>query len=201
MAISLVGSTESIGATTLDNPGYGRRLSVTDGCQTCGRGSPTRNQPWLAGARGRYFSRPDRSLCKRRDRKGRPRTYQQGTRSQPDQQTHLPEVGYVPARGGETLSRSRMAQKTAHGPQNQRARSKPDVPLIREGHALGIDSVGTQSDGFGRTQGSQQTSEAASHFDGGGVWGSSQSACSSLSLYGPPRWMHRTSCEQIGRGH
>jgi len=73
---------------------------------------------------------------------------------------------------------------------------EPDASLIREGHALGIDSVRTQSDGFGRTQGSQQTSEAASHFDGGGVWGSSQSACSSLSLYGPPRWLHRTSCER-----
>jgi hypothetical protein len=148
MAIPLLGSTESIGDTTLNNSGYGRRLSVPDGCQTCGRGSPTRNQQWLADARGRYFSGPDRSLRQRRDRKGRPRTYQQGTRSQSDQQTHLPEVGYVPARGGETLSRSRMAQKTAHGPQNQRAYSQPDVPLIREGHALGIDSVGTQSDGL-----------------------------------------------------
>src|ERR1700722_3477767 len=114
MAIPLLGSTESVGDTTLDNSGYGRRLSDADGRQTSGRGSPTRNQPWLAGARGCYFSRPDRSLRQRRDRKGRSRTYQQGTRSQSDQQTHLPEVGYMSARGGETLSRPRMAQKTAH---------------------------------------------------------------------------------------
>ncbi len=43
---------------------------------------------------------------------------------------HISPKWGVPARGGETLSRSRMAQKTAHGPQNQRTRSKPDVPLI-----------------------------------------------------------------------
>jgi len=57
---SVTGSTESIDDTTLDNSGYGRRLSNPDGCQACGRRSPTRNQPRLAGARGRYFSRPDR---------------------------------------------------------------------------------------------------------------------------------------------
>src|SRR5208282_164740 len=169
MAIPLLGPTESINDTPLDNLGDCRRLSNPDGCQTCSRRSPTGNQSWLAVTRGGYFSRPDRSLCQRRDRERRPRTYHQGTRSQSDQQTHLSKVGQLPAGGSQTLSRPGMAQKTACGSKNQRPHSEPYVSFIREGHALGISSVGTQPDGPGRTKGSEQTLAASAHFDGGRV--------------------------------
>src|SRR5882762_10386310 len=149
MAIPLLGPRKSVSDATLDNSGDGRGLSGQRGCQTRGRRSPTGNQQWLAGARSRNFSRPDRSLCKRRerrDRAGRPCAYHQGTRSQPYQQAHLPQVGYVPAKGGQTVSCPRMAPKIAYGPKNQRPYSGSHVPPLREGHALGTDSPGTQPD-------------------------------------------------------
>lgn len=117
-------------------------------------------------------------------------------RSQSDQQTHLSEVGFVPIGRGQTLSRPGVAQEVASGPENERSRSQSHVPLVREGHAVGIDFAGTQPHRLGRTQGSQQTPAAASYVDGEGVWDSSQSTCSSVSLHGAARWLHRTSYQR-----
>src|SRR5580658_4960819 len=196
MAIPLLGSTESISNTALDNFGDGRRLSVPGGCQTRSRRSPAGNQSWTAITRVRYLSRSDRSIRERRDRERRPRTYHQRTRSQSHQQTHLSEVGQLLARGGQTLSRPGMAQKTACGSKNQRPYSEPYVSFIREGHALGIGSVGTQPDGPRRTKGSEQTPTASAHFDGGRVRGFVQAACPTLPLYGALGWMHRSSYQR-----
>src|SRR5882762_3904890 len=195
MAIPLLGPRKSVSDATLDNSGDGRGLSGQRGCQTRGRRSPTGNQQWLAGARSRNFSRPDRSLCKRRerrDRAGRPCAYHQGTRSQPYQQAHLPQVGYVPAKGGQTVSCPRMAPKIAYGPKNQRPYSGSHVPPLREGHALGTDFPwnATRS---GRTQRSQQATKSATYFDRGAVWVSAQPTGPPLSLYGPSRWVYGPS--------
>jgi Phage integrase family len=104
MAIPLLGPTESISDTTLDNLGDCRRLPNPDGRQACRRRSPTGNQQWLAGARGYHFSRPDQSLRQRRDRERRPCAHHQGTRSKSYQQAHLSPVGHLPATGGQTVS-------------------------------------------------------------------------------------------------
>ena len=196
MAIPLLGPTESINDTPLDNFGDGRRLSDPGGCQTCSRRSPTGNQQWLAGARGCYFSRPDRSLRQRRDRERRPCAHHQRTRSKSHQQTHLSQVGHLPATGGQTVSCPGMAPKIAYGPKDQRPHSESHVPPLREGHALGTDSVGTQPHGLGRTQRGQQALETSSHFDRGRVWGSAQSAGPSLSLYGASGRMHWPSYQR-----
>ena len=90
----------------------------------------------------------------------------------------------MPARGGQTLSSSGMAQKAACGAQNQRAYSEPYVSFIREGHVVGIGSIGTKPNGISRTQRSEQTHETSAHLDGGRVWGSAHPACPSLSPYG-----------------
>ncbi len=192
----LLGPKQSIGNTTLDNSGNRRGLSDGERCQASSQGAPTRNQQWLAVPRSDYFSGLDRSLCARRDREGRSCTYHQGTGPQSNKQAHLSEVGFVPTGRGQTLSRPRVAQEVARGPENKRPRSQPHVPLIREGHAVGIDSAGSQSDQRGRTQRSQQTPAAASYPDGEGVWDSSQSTCSSVSLHGAARWLHRTSYQR-----
>ena len=94
----------------------------------------TRNQQWLANARGYYFSRTDRSLHQRRDREGRTCAHHQGTRSKSYQQTHLSQVGHLPATGGQTISGSGLAPKIAIGPKNQRPYSKSHAPPLRESH-------------------------------------------------------------------
>ena len=184
MAVPLLGPKEPIDDATLDNFGDDRRLSDPGRRQTCRRGSPTGNQRWLAGARGDYFSRPDRSLRQRRDRERRPCAHHQRTRSQPYQQAHLSEVGHVPSTGDQTLCCATMAPNFGGGSKDQKSHSGPHVPPIREGDALGTDSFGTQSHGLGRTQGRQQTQEIASYLNGGRVWGTPQRARPSLSLYG-----------------
>src|SRR5581483_8173073 len=137
---SVIGIRKSVINTTLDNFGDGRRFSHPDGCQTRGRRSPTGNQQWLAIARGSYFSGPHRSLHQRSDRSGRSSTHHQRTRSQPHQQTHLSEMGYVPSTGGQTLSCPRMASEIACGSKDQRPYSGSHVSALRKGHALGTDS-------------------------------------------------------------
>jgi hypothetical protein len=116
-----------------------------------------------------YFSRPDRSLGRRRDRKGRPRTCRQRTRSRSERQAHFPEMGRVPARGNSNLIPSKNGSENCPWP------SKPEgmrealcTVYSRRPLLWGIDSAGTQSDGRGRTQGSQK-SAPSSHFAGGGV--------------------------------
>src|SRR5260370_23442369 len=184
MAIPLLGPTESISDTTLDNLGDWRRLCNPDGRPACCRRSPTGNQQWLAGARGYDFSRPDRSLRERREQARQPCAHHQGTRSQPYQQAHLPQVGHVPATGGQTVSCPGVAPKIASGPKNQRPYSESHVPPLRESHALGTDSGRTEPDGLGRTQRGQQAPKTSSHFDRRGVWSFARSVEPSLSLYG-----------------
>src|SRR5208282_2884170 len=196
MAIPLLGPTESINDTPLDNLGDCRRLSNPDGCQTCSRRSPTGNQQWLAGARGCYLSRPDRSLRQRRDRARRACAHYQRTRSKPYQQAHLSQVGHLPATGGQTVSSPRVAPKIANGPKNQRPHSESHVPPLRESHALGTDSLGTQSHGLGRTQRGQQAPKTSSHFDRGGIWSFARSVRPSLSLYGPSGRVHGPSYQR-----
>jgi len=164
MAIPLLGSTESISNTALDNFGDGRRLSDPGGCQTRSRRSQAGNQSWLAITRGRYFSRFDRSICERRDRERRPCAHNQRTRSKSHQQTHLSQVGQSPATGSQTVSCSGLAPTIAYGPKDQRPYSESHVPPLREGHALGTDSVGAQPHGLSRTQRGQQAFKTSSHF-------------------------------------
>src|SRR5271165_5114672 len=196
MAIPLLGPTESINDTPLDNVGDCRRLSNPDGCQTCSRRTPTGNQQWLAAARGCYLSRPDRSLRQRSDRARRTCTHHQRTRPKPYQQAHLSQVGHLPATGGQAVCSSRVAPKIAYGPKDQRPYSESHVPPLREGHAVGTDSVGAQPNGIGRTQRSQQALEASSHFDRRGVWGSARSTGPSLSLYGSFGGVHGPSYQR-----
>src|SRR5271170_208585 len=196
MAIPLLGPAQSISKTTLDNSGYDRRLSDPGGCQTSSRRSSTGNQQWLTRARGCYFSRFDRSLHQRRDREGRPCAHNQRTRSKSHQQTHLSQVGQFPARGSQTVSCSGLAPTIAYGPKDQRPYSESHVPHLREGHALGTDSVGAQPHGLSRTQRSQQASKTSSHFDRRGVWISARSTGPSLSLYGPFGGLHWPSYQR-----
>src|SRR5579864_1145932 len=198
MAIPLLGPRKSVSDATLDNLGDRRGLSDAGGCQTCGRRSPTGNQQRLAIARGSHVSGPHRSLRKRSDRSGRSGPHHQRTRSQPYQQAHLSEVGLVSSTGGQTLSCPGMAPEVGGGSQNQKSHSGPTVPPIREGHALGTHSFGTQSHELGRTQGRQQTHETAAYLDRGGVWGFAQRTRPSLSLYGSTCWLYRPSYQ---RGH
>jgi hypothetical protein len=185
MAIPLLGQTESIIDATLNNSGDSRGLSDPSGRQTCRRRSPTRNQQRVASARGYHFSRSDRSLYQRRDRKGRPCAHDKGTRSKSHPQTHLAKVGHLPASGDQTVSCSGLAPEIAIGPKDQRPSSGSHVPPLRESYALGIDSLRTQPHGPSRTQRSQQAPQTSPHFDGGGIWNAAQSARPSLSLYGP----------------
>ena len=146
--------------TPCNNAGDHRGFSVPGRCQTSGRGSATPNQQRPAVAGGRHFPRSDRSLCQRRDRTGRPRAHNQGTRPQPHQQPHLAEVGQVPTEGCQTLPGTRLASKIASRSQNQRSPARADVPTVREGYALGTDSHRTEPDGPGRAQRSQQAAPA-----------------------------------------
>src|SRR5271165_2027421 len=196
MAIPLLGPKESIIDAPLDNFGDSRGLSDPSGCQTCGRRSPTRNQQRVASARGYHFSRSDRSLHQRRDREGRSCAHNKGTRSKSHQQTHLSQVGQSPATGGQTVPCSGLAPTIAYGPKDQRPYSESHVPPLREGHAVGTDSVGAQPNGIGRTQRSQQALEASSHFDRRGVWGSARSTGPSLSLYGSFGGVHGPSYQR-----
>jgi hypothetical protein len=102
-------------------------------------------------------------------------------------------VGHLPATGGQTVSSPRVAPKIADGPKNQRPHSESHVPPLRESHALGADSLGTQSHGLGRTQRGQQAPKTSSHFDRGGVWSFARSVRPSLSLYGPSGRVHGPS--------
>src|SRR2546430_1376916 len=58
-------------------------------------------------------------------------------------------------------------RKLPLAPKNQRPYSKSRVPHLREGYALGTDSVGAQPHGLGRTQRSQQAPQTPTNFD---VW-------------------------------
>jgi hypothetical protein len=178
---------------TCHNSRHHRGLSYACHCQMRSRGFSAGNQQRATIARGRDFSRPDRSLYPRGDRARRPRAHYEGAGSQSHKQTHLAEMGSMLAAGRKALSSSGVAAESRSRSKDQRPYSRTHVSPIRESHALGVDSIRTQSHGLGRTERREQAPKTASDPYCRRVCIATQPTAPTIPLNGASRRMYRAS--------